>query len=379
MLFESGYDVFLACRRGTQFSRSHETFDLDTKEGLADYFDYNTSSVGEEDIGAFIDLINTTVTDEAKFTCSGAVQIVAHSLGTGEVLAGLAGDATLADKVNFVTNLAPCAVPTYLNNGAETEEDSESSHWHRMLSQKQEPMEAPRELEAIVEEDMPKRELGHGSWKKESYWDRTKRYCSYYPSSCYNYCDWYPSYCDEFCEQLPEFCVPEQIRNYYALQDIYDELCIESLYGPDWEAQVDAICEKVSWSTCDSFKDTVGAGFAEMSVTQLEHMWQMSYNRSFSAYSADFDEDQTTTDIDVSGVNTRMVSFYVDEDPVCDTDVNQGVFDTVPGQMWRSTFVTEGITHSSIQGANNESGFLNLLNVALAMGQNDVNGDPVCT
>ena len=31
MLFDEGYDVYLACRRGTAYSRSHETFNLSTK------------------------------------------------------------------------------------------------------------------------------------------------------------------------------------------------------------------------------------------------------------------------------------------------------------------------------------------------------------
>ena len=111
LLFDDGYDVHLACNRGTAYSRAHETFDLATEAGLADYFNYNTQSVGTEDIEAWVDLIlNNT-------SCS-KVQIVTHGLGAGVVMSGLTGMAnTLAAKVTTVTNLAPCLVPTYVVSG----------------------------------------------------------------------------------------------------------------------------------------------------------------------------------------------------------------------------------------------------------------------
>ena len=56
--FTQGYDVFLGCRRGTQFSRSATGIDLATAEGQQLYFDYNTQTVGENDIPAFVQRIN---------------------------------------------------------------------------------------------------------------------------------------------------------------------------------------------------------------------------------------------------------------------------------------------------------------------------------
>lgn len=69
-----------------------------------------------------------------------------------------------------------------------------------------------------------------------------------------------------------------------------------------------------------------------MSVTQLEHMFQMDFKNSFSQYSGTFEADQTVTAIDVSGVNTRNRSIYLKGDSTCDTEINQAVLDTVPGQ-----------------------------------------------
>lgn len=124
---------------------------------------------------------------------------------------------------------------------------------------------------------MSKRELSHGSsyyshsnynygYKKNYYdydpWARTKKYCKYYPSKCYNYCDWYPSYCDGFCENLPEFCTPEDIRNWYYLQNAMEESDVFSMNGPNWADQVDDICKVVNSSTCTSLKSTIDSGKA---------------------------------------------------------------------------------------------------------------------
>jgi hypothetical protein len=197
-LFSAGYDVWMACRRGTELSRAHSDLDLAVNDDEMMYFDYDTAMVGMNDIGSNIDFINESLVAEEKWACGDKVQIMTHSLGTGEVLAGLALDEDLAAKVNLVTNLAPCAVTTY-QNPDETE--------RRMLSifaNHQAVGDAPRELEDIVDEDMPLRELSHSSYyNKSSYWDRTRIYCDKYPSSCYNYCDWYPSFCDAFCVEFP--------------------------------------------------------------------------------------------------------------------------------------------------------------------------------
>ena len=306
MLFDQGHDVYLACRRGTAYSRAHETFDLATADGLASYFDYNTESVGTEDIEAFVDLILADSTQSCTKT-----QIVTHGLGAGEVFAGLAEDAsTLPGKVSAVTNLAPCMIPTYVISG--DSEDESASSGHRLLStliEKQALSEPPRELHAIVEDDMPKRELS--SWySRESYWARTEKYCEWNPTNCLSYCDWYPAYCEEFCERLPQYCVPEAVRLYYLRLAAFEAAGIDSLYGPDWATQVETLCMTVTTEKCAELTATVDAGLAEMSVTQLEHMFQMDFSNSFSQFSTTFETDQMPPAIDVTGIATRNRSLY---------------------------------------------------------------------
>ena len=117
-----GYDVFMGCRRGTQFSRSAEGLDLTTAEGRQLYFDYNTKTVGENDIAAFVQRANELYNRNRATPCE-FMQIVAHGHGAAEVLAGLSANPFITDItgtmiplqriVAKVTNLAPCAVSTY--------------------------------------------------------------------------------------------------------------------------------------------------------------------------------------------------------------------------------------------------------------------------
>ena len=150
--------------------------------------------------------------------------------------------------------------------------------------------EAPRELHAIVE-DMPRRELRSSYNSRDAYWKRTEAYCKLNPTNCLKYCDFYPYYCDEFCERLPQYCVPEAVRLYYLRLDAFEAAGIQSLYGPDWATQVATLCLTVKTETCEKLTATVGIGLAEMSVTQLEHMFQMAFSESYSQYSTTFETD----------------------------------------------------------------------------------------
>lgn len=59
-LFREGYDVYFACRRGTEYSRSHETL-TSSSEDVKTYFNYNTQTVGSEDMPRFVDIVNNNV------------------------------------------------------------------------------------------------------------------------------------------------------------------------------------------------------------------------------------------------------------------------------------------------------------------------------
>ena len=98
VLFTLGYDVFLGCNRGTQFSRTALGLDLSTAEGQQLYFDYNTKSIGENDIPAFVQRINELYNDINRPTPCEFVQILTHGYGTAVVLAALSANQDLIDS-----------------------------------------------------------------------------------------------------------------------------------------------------------------------------------------------------------------------------------------------------------------------------------------
>ena len=57
------------------------------------------------------------------------------------------------------------------------------------------------------------------------------------------------------------------------MNEIYHDLKIFSKYGPDWEDQVEELCDEVDDETCWMLRYTVDKGYAEMSLQQLDHMW----------------------------------------------------------------------------------------------------------
>ena len=106
LLFDKGYDVFLGCRRGTEYSRTKTGLDLATDEGLEMYFDYNTQTVGEGDVPAMV--ARAVAIHAAEQDINGApnncadAQILTHGLGSAEALAAFSLN-PMVDNVGAVT------------------------------------------------------------------------------------------------------------------------------------------------------------------------------------------------------------------------------------------------------------------------------------
>ena len=341
LLFEAGYDVWLGCRRGTFASRRRIIDEPIAPEDEEDFFNYDTETVGRLDFTSWVTKMLQVAKVERNDGSCGKVQVLTNGLGISEALAGMAAYPNDSEaRIANVVSLAPCAIPTYFARDEE----------HRRLLSAVEDLagEIPRELADLMENEVNGRQLSHGP--SSYYWNvQLKHYCMYHPDVCMDYCDFYPDYCEEFCsyEHFEQFCVPKAISGYYKVQEVLKRNDIYSLYGPNWSDQVDAICEDVGeWTNlCSSYQDTVDAGLKEMSCKQLEHMFQMSYNQAYNQFSDTFEEDQEGTPIaGVDSVNVPLRTWYVDGDQVCDTDVNQGLLNTVPGQDWYSTFYDDEIT-----------------------------------
>lgn len=87
--------------------------------------------------------------------------------------------------------------------------------------------------------------------KSKKWFQRAEEYCAVDPEPCYHYCDWYPRYCDAFCDLLPQYCIPDDVKEFYNFLYLAKHLGIYSLYGENWESQVDMLCEHVSVERCD--------------------------------------------------------------------------------------------------------------------------------
>ena len=71
---------------------------------------------------------------------------------------------------------------------------------------------------------------------------------------------------------------------------------------------------------------------------------------------------------DVSGIDMPSVNIYVKDNPVCDVEVNQEVFNMMPSFKIDSTLTGAGITHGNVQGANNDTELTTLLDIGLSLG-----------
>ncbi len=73
-LFKLGYDVWLGCRRGTEFSRriaSPEDNDISGPTEEEAFYDYDSKIVGENDVPAYISkILETTKGESGDDTCS---------------------------------------------------------------------------------------------------------------------------------------------------------------------------------------------------------------------------------------------------------------------------------------------------------------------
>lgn len=95
--------MWFGCKRGTEESREHVTLDPDT-DG-AHYWDFNTSTIGENDVPAMISKILETRYEENGDDCSDAqnmkVQVVNFGYSTAETLVTAASYPTdAADKIS---------------------------------------------------------------------------------------------------------------------------------------------------------------------------------------------------------------------------------------------------------------------------------------
>ena len=171
-LFMAGYDVWFGCKGLSP--------DADTQDAACDS---NVEDVGQEVIPTFVNFITQTRSFENAGTCD-KVQIITHGYGAAEVLVTLSDFPTNSSSyISNVINLAPCAVATFLNEDADSKTNSKE---HRMLANILDEEELLGDDQVLKEKESQGRRLGKN---RNNYYERTKRFCDFYPSHCLSFCE----------------------------------------------------------------------------------------------------------------------------------------------------------------------------------------------
>ena len=102
MLFEMGFDVWIANTRGTPFSQGHTLLDPVIDATL--YWNYSFSEIGKVDVPAITDYIIKERFDDA---CA-KITVVCHSTGATEIMQSAVSDPMFNSKVERIVTLAPC-------------------------------------------------------------------------------------------------------------------------------------------------------------------------------------------------------------------------------------------------------------------------------
>ena len=104
-----GHEVWIACNRGREYSRTHNNpmlYDPDSEnpELRNNYWSFSFEDIGEEDLPAMID---TIIEARSTYACD-KVSVMAHGSGANQALIAALRSPRFADKVDRITTVAPC-------------------------------------------------------------------------------------------------------------------------------------------------------------------------------------------------------------------------------------------------------------------------------
>ena len=236
-----GYDVWLAVRRGGLYQKSHLIYTDPDGADLADFWNFDTQTIGVLDIERLVQGIIADRTSTGK-NCS-KVSIVAHSLGTLEAMTAI-NSSNAGDYVDRLINLAPCAaarrewLPQPPEDARRRRQLLDADQW------------ADYKMEAKeVKKVLDNREDG-GPTYNEFY--NALRAAQMDDLSAWN-ADWYPIFFAVLEDYLPadsdyfDNLDPNPLVDFWsAFVDLLSQNgTYASLYGPDWDNQRNAVCAAI--------------------------------------------------------------------------------------------------------------------------------------
>ena len=106
-LVDDGYDVWIGCTRGREYTLGHSIFtDTTIPDQSLSYWNFTYEEIGKEDITSMVD----TIILNRVGTCE-KVQIIGHGTGSSSALVAATDPLLMfADKVGQIVPLAPCIV-----------------------------------------------------------------------------------------------------------------------------------------------------------------------------------------------------------------------------------------------------------------------------
>ena len=108
----------------------------------------------------------------------------------------------------------------------------------------------------------------------------------------------------------------------------------------------------------------------EVSLTQLQHMYQRAYSGEFDQFDPDFctgGYESTADDIDLSGITASITNIVVEGDSTCDPASNAALISALAGVDSVRTFSADGTTHANLIGANGSTDFTSQLRAQLGL------------
>ena len=408
-LCKLGYDVFIANLRGSEWSKTH----ADAAITDEDYWDFDIDEIAANDIPTFVSTI-LAKRAENGLPCQ-KVNILGHSFGAAASLLTAAKYPFTASKyINAINPVAPCMLP---EQSRLVEAGLPDARRMRNLSDVDIAMDGSERVGRALRKDRS-RNLSHSSnkspkslkrfkspspqkcwkdWDREAYnaamrdvrndlGYRTEEYAAFYSG----FKDWRRTFdnknewkcdgvwedklldmkceiqaCNEDCQPLDEFVWGQFIN-------LLGELGINSMYGPEWSTEITGdlalICDAlpVDSDICSyltSLEVGYPAGTQETSVKQLDLFAQQAFTGTFAQHNELFAADGFCVEpvqYDLSTINVPVFAMFTDGDSTCDNSSNLGILYDNVGPLIQETTWTDGRSHASLSGSNDEVFFNSL-------------------
>jgi len=143
--------------------------------------------------------------------------------------------------------------------------------------------------------------------------------------------DWIDELIAMICAVVPdsEFCAASPEELYAAFVTLAKGLEVYSFWGADWETQKDTLCGAleggelnpvcIALRETNTFDNTTGLGYGEMSLKQLDQLAQQAFNEDFLMFEENWLEEDAD-EYDLSEIDVTVKNIFVEDDKTCNNE-----------------------------------------------------------